>query len=84
MRRRRREYNFAVIPVVTSAYPNWDVADREADRAGSAEGAACSTAATSRSSRARRRGADEIAAMPHDSPWPILLASPRRSSSRCS
>jgi heme/copper-type cytochrome/quinol oxidase subunit 1 len=26
------EYNFAVIPTVTSAYPNWDVEDREADR----------------------------------------------------
>jgi heme/copper-type cytochrome/quinol oxidase subunit 3 len=26
------EYNFAVIPAVTSPYPNWDVADRAADR----------------------------------------------------
>jgi len=27
------EYNFAVIPAVTSPYPNWDAQDREADRA---------------------------------------------------
>src|SRR3954463_4064761 len=33
------EYNFAVIPKVSSAYANWDVSDREEDRRKRAEGA---------------------------------------------
>jgi cytochrome c oxidase subunit I+III len=42
------EYNFAVIPRVSSAYPNWD---------GTGEGEP-----------------EAIVRMPHDSPWPVLLA----------
>src|SRR4051794_11277095 len=69
------DYNFAVIPVVTSAYPNWDVADREADLARLAEGDGILA-------RGHEPGVSglvggeplEIAAMPHSSPWPILLA----------
>ena len=45
------EYNFAVIPTVTSAYPNWDVADRETDRRVSCRASACSTRGTSSPSR---------------------------------
>jgi cytochrome c oxidase subunit I+III len=60
------EYNFAVIPTVTSAYPNWDdpaasglVLDRGHEQA-------VTSAADGR--------LVEIVRMPHESPWPIVLA----------
>jgi hypothetical protein len=69
------EYNYAVIPVVRSAYPNWDLDDRERDREHLAAG-----------TRTLERGHEQpvttpvegdwidTAQMPHGSPWPILLA----------
>jgi cytochrome c oxidase subunit I len=60
------EYNFAVIPTVTSAYPNWDddrrggiVLDRDHEQT-------VTSAADGR--------LVEIVSMPHESPWPIVLA----------
>jgi cytochrome c oxidase subunit 1/cytochrome c oxidase subunit I+III len=69
------EYNFAVVPKVSSAYPNWDEADRAADRRRLAEGdgvldrgheQVMSTFADGR--------LEEILRMPHSSPWPFVLA----------
>ena len=66
------DYNFAVIPTVTSAYPNWDADDRELDRRNLADGvlvlergprAAAVTPVDARFS--------EVVEMPHESPWPI-------------
>jgi hypothetical protein len=69
------EYNFAVIPVVTSAYPNWDVADREADLARLAEGDGVLDRGHEQVVSGLVDGEPlQIAAMPHSSPWPILLA----------
>jgi cytochrome c oxidase subunit I+III len=69
------EYNFAVVPKVSSAYANWDDADREADRRRLAEGVLVLERGheTTISSGVDGRIA-EIVAMPHDSPWPVLLA----------
>ncbi len=69
------DYNFAVIPVVTSAYPNWDVADRESDLARLAEGEGVLDRGHEQVVSSLVDGRPlEIAAMPHSSPWPILLA----------
>jgi cytochrome c oxidase subunit 1/cytochrome c oxidase subunit I+III len=69
------EYNYAVIPVVHSAYPNWDDDDREEDRQALAAG-----------ERTLEQGHQtpvtspvegdwiETAQMPHSSPWPVLVA----------
>jgi cytochrome c oxidase subunit 1/cytochrome c oxidase subunit I+III len=69
------EYNFAVIPKVSSAYANWDVEDREEDRRKLAEGIMVLEEGHEQpvSSPVDGRWA-EIVEMPHDSPWPILLA----------
>jgi cytochrome c oxidase subunit 1/cytochrome c oxidase subunit I+III len=69
------EYDFAVIPKVTSAYPNWDAADREQDRRNLAGGVLVldeghEQLATSPADAEP----DEIVEMPHESPWPIVLA----------
>jgi cytochrome c oxidase subunit I+III len=60
------EYNFAVIPTVTSAYPNWEhertsglALDRDHEQT-------VTSAADGR--------LVEIVRMPHESPWPIVLA----------
>jgi cytochrome c oxidase subunit I+III len=69
------EYNFAVVPRVTSPYPNWDAADRAEDRRKLAAGVLVleqgheQPAVTPVDARF-----DEIVEMPHDSPWPIVLA----------
>ena len=84
--RRRREYNFAVIPTVTSAYPNWDDADRAEDRGSSSAGVLVldeghEQVATSPVDAHLA----EVVEMPHESPWPIAArARAARSSSRCS
>ncbi len=69
------DYNYAVVPKVTSAYPNWDPEDREEDRRNLATGVLV-----------LQRGHEqpavtpvdahfaEIVEMPHESPWPVLLA----------
>ena len=69
------EYNFAVIPKVSSAYANWDDEDRAADARRLEEGVLVLEQGheTTISSRVDGRLA-EIVAMPHDSPWPVLLA----------
>jgi cytochrome c oxidase subunit I+III len=58
-------YNFAVIPTVRSAYPNWDppVADNSILRGH-----------RTFASTVRDAEPDDILAMPAESPWPIVLA----------
>ena len=69
------DYNFAVIPTVSSAYANWDVADRELDRRKLAEGAMVLDEGHLQPVSSPVDGWwAEIVEMPHDSPWPILLA----------
>ncbi len=69
------EYNFAVIPKVSSAYANWDDDDRAADERRLAEGALVLDQGHETTVSARLDGRiGEIVAMPHDSPWPIILA----------
>jgi cytochrome c oxidase subunit I+III len=69
------EYNYAVIPKVSSPYPNWDEADRQEDRRKLATGVLVleqgheQPAVTPVDARFT-----EIVEMPHDSPWPIVLA----------
>jgi cytochrome c oxidase subunit I len=69
------EYNFAVIPTVTSAYPNWDRADRELDARKLAEGVMVLGEGHEQpvSTTVDGRFA-EIIEMPHASPWPPVLA----------
>jgi cytochrome c oxidase subunit I+III len=69
------DYNFAVIPTVSSAYANWDVADRELDRRKLAEGAMVLEQGHEQPVSSPIDGwFAEIVEMPHDSPFPILLA----------
>jgi cytochrome c oxidase subunit I+III len=69
------EYNFAVIPKVTSAYANWDDADRAADAQRLAQGSLVLDRGHETTISERLDGRiGEIVAMPHDSPWPIVLA----------
>jgi cytochrome c oxidase subunit I+III len=69
------EYDFAVIPKVSSAYPNWDPEDREEDRRRLAQGAFVlddgneQVEVTPVDARL-----SEVVHMPHESPWPVLLA----------
>jgi cytochrome c oxidase subunit I+III len=68
-------YNYAVVPYVTSPYPMWDLADREADAQRldrgelTLEGGHETIAST-----VLDADLDDILHMPSDSPWPILLA----------
>ncbi len=68
-------YNFPVIPVVSSAYANWDLADRARDRERLRDGELVLEHGHEQpvASPADARLA-EIVHMPHESPWPILLA----------
>src|SRR5436190_260010 len=69
------EFNFAVTPHVSSAYPNWDDADREADRRRLAEGVGVLDHGHEQVITTLADGEPaEIVRMPHSSPWPILLA----------
>jgi cytochrome c oxidase subunit I+III len=69
------EYNYAVVPKVTSAYPNWDPADRDEDRRKLAEGVATLEHGHEQPAvRPVDAELAEVVQMPHDSPWPILLA----------
>jgi cytochrome c oxidase subunit 1/cytochrome c oxidase subunit I+III len=69
------EYNFAVIPKVSSAYANWDYADREEDRRKLAEGIMVLEQGHEQPVSSPVDGWwAEIVEMPHDSPWPIALA----------
>jgi cytochrome c oxidase subunit I+III len=68
-------YNFPVIPVVRSAYPNWDREDREADRARLRRGELVfdegheTPAAT-----VVDAVPDEVLEMPSESTWPLVLS----------
>ena len=69
------DYNFAVIPKVSSAYANWDDDDRAADERRLAQGTLVLDHGHETTISARIDGRiSEIVAMPHDSPWPIVLA----------
>jgi cytochrome c oxidase subunit I len=69
------EYNFAVIPTVSSAYPNWDAPDRELDGRRLAAGVGVLDDGHEQAISTPFDGeADEIVRMPHGSPWPILVA----------
>ncbi len=69
------DYDYAVIPRVSSAYPNWDPVDRELDRRNLADGVLVlergheQPAVTPVDARF-----SEIVRMPHESPWPPVLA----------
>jgi cytochrome c oxidase subunit 1/cytochrome c oxidase subunit I+III len=69
------DYDYAVIPKVTSAYPNWDVPDRAEDRRKLADGILVLEAGHEQvaTSPVDAKLA-EIVEMPHESPWPIVLA----------
>src|SRR3954451_3259943 len=62
------EYNFAVIPIVTSAYPNWE------DDPGAERGLALDEGHEQHVSSVIDGWTAEVVDMPHSSPWPILLA----------
>ncbi len=69
------EYNYAVIPKVTSAYPNWDVADRQEDRRKLAEGVLVLEQGHEQVEVTPADGfLSDVVTMPHSSPWPPLLA----------
>ena len=68
-------YNFATIPVVRSANPNWDIDDRAEDRARLERGELVfaeghETVATSEVDANLER----LLQMPSDSPWPLAVA----------
>jgi cytochrome c oxidase subunit I len=68
-------YNFAVIPTVTSPYPNWDPVDRQADLARLEQGVLTLEQGHETQATTVRDGYfDEILEMPAESPWPIALA----------
>jgi cytochrome c oxidase subunit I+III len=69
------EYNFAVIPTISSAYPNWDEADRVADARRLERGIGLLDVGNEQPvSTAVDAEPTEIAEMPHGSPWPFVLA----------
>jgi cytochrome c oxidase subunit 1/cytochrome c oxidase subunit I+III len=69
------EYNYAVIPKVSSAYANWDYADREEDRRKLANAVMVLDQGHEQPVTSPVDGWwTEIVEMPHDSPWPIVLA----------
>ena len=68
-------YNFAVIPTVTSPYPNWDPVDRQADLSRLEQGVLTLEQGHETQATTVRDGyLDEILEMPAESPWPIVLA----------
>ena len=69
------EYNFPVVPTVTSAYPNWDKVDRAEDRRKLAAGVLVLEEGHEQPAVTPVDGRfAEIVEMPHDSPWPPVLA----------
>jgi cytochrome c oxidase subunit I len=67
-------YNFAVVPKVRSAYPNWDHDDRGEDRLKLAQNVLVLQDGHEQPAVTPVDGTfDEIVEMPHDSPWPPLL-----------
>jgi cytochrome c oxidase subunit I+III len=69
------EYDFAVIPKVSSAYPNWDQEDREEDRRRLAQGMFVLDAGNEQVEVTPVDARfSAVVQMPHGSPWPIVLA----------
>jgi cytochrome c oxidase subunit I len=69
------DYNFAVIPTVTSAYPNWDTEDRLADARRLERGELDLAEGHETPASTVRDGLlDEVLEMPSESPWPLVLA----------
>src|SRR6185437_11423193 len=67
-------YNFAVIPTVTSAYPNWDAADRAHDIEKLHHGeSVLADGHQTPTSTVNDALTGPIAAMPAESPWPIVV-----------
>src|SRR3954467_10961037 len=68
-------YNFAVIPVVSSPYPNWDREDREEDVRRFERGRLVFESGHETQASTVRDGVlDEVLEMPSESGWPIVLA----------
>ena len=69
------EYNFPVIPKVSTAYPNWDAADRAEDLRKLEQGVLVLQRGHQQpvSTSVDGRFA-EVIEMPHESPWPLVLA----------
>src|SRR5256886_1070921 len=68
-------YNFAVIPTVTSPYPNWDRADRAEDLPRLEQGVLTLEAGHETPASTVVDGRlDEILEMPSESVWPVTLA----------
>jgi cytochrome c oxidase subunit I+III len=69
------EFNFAVIPKVTSPYPMWDAEDREEDARKLEAGVlVLERGHETPASTLLDAELDEVLEMPSDSPWPISLA----------
>jgi cytochrome c oxidase subunit I+III len=69
------EYNFPVIPTVSSAYPNWDRGDREEDRRRLERGRlVLEQGHETPASTVRDAYLDEVLELPAESPWPVALA----------
>jgi cytochrome c oxidase subunit I+III len=67
-------YNFAVIPTVSSAYPNWDLEDREDDLRKLHEGELVLAGGHETPVTTVNDGVlDEVVDMPAESPWPIVI-----------
>src|SRR4051812_6140609 len=68
-------YNFAVIPRVSSPYPNWDVADREEDVQDLDRGARVFDGGHETPASTVKDGYfDDVLEMPSESGWPIVIA----------
>jgi cytochrome c oxidase subunit I+III len=68
------EYNFAVIPTVTSPYPNWDRRDRAEDAAKLEQGVLTLEEGHETPASTVADGVlDEVLEMPSESAWPIVL-----------
>ncbi len=69
------DYNYPVIPRVTSAYPMWDAADRDEDARNLTRGEmVLEEGHETPASTVLDADWDEILEMPSDSPWPITMA----------
>jgi heme/copper-type cytochrome/quinol oxidase subunit 1 len=68
-------YNFAVIPTVSSPYPNWDEADREEDLRKLARGdLVLADGHETPETTVNDAEVSTVADMPPESPWPVLAA----------
>src|SRR5947208_14244317 len=68
-------FNYAVIPTVTSAYPMWDLEDRDEDVRKLDRGEmVLEEGHETPASTVLDANFDEILDMPSDSPWPVVSA----------